>query len=156
MLMEADKRGESLILPYSGDAFSIPENVYVIGLMNTADRSIALIDYALRRRFAFFTMKPGFSTQGFKLYQKELGNPRFDRLVECLKSLNSAIEDDPDLGQNFLIGHSFICSFQKEGCTPEELVSIVDCEIAPLLEEYWFDDAEKVSGWTARLREAVR
>lgn len=74
MLIENDKRGKSLQLLYSDEQFSIPENLYIIGMMNTADRSLALLDYALRRRFAFFDIKPGFSTAGFKDYQTNLKN----------------------------------------------------------------------------------
>lgn len=88
MLIENDKRGKSLQLLYSDEQFSIPENLYIIGMMNTADRSLALLDYALRRRFAFFDIKPGFSTAGFKDYQTNLKNEKFDRLISCVEKLN--------------------------------------------------------------------
>ena len=66
MLIETDKRGVDLQLLYSDEKFSVPGHVYLIGMMNTADRSLAMLDYALRRRFAFFEMKPGFDTDGFR------------------------------------------------------------------------------------------
>ena len=72
MLIENDKRGERVQLLYSDEELLIPENIYLIGLMNTADRSIAMIDYALRRRFAFFDLKPGFYSEGFVKYQEEI------------------------------------------------------------------------------------
>ena len=72
MLIEKDKRGIELQLLYSDENFSVPANVYIIGMMNTADRSLAMLDYALRRRFSFFTMKPGFNTIGFQTYQDSL------------------------------------------------------------------------------------
>lgn len=90
MLIEADKRGEKnkIQLLYSDELFFIPKNVHIIGLMNTADRSLAMIDYALRRRFAFFDLKPGFNSNGFKNYQSELSNDKFDKLIELMNLLN--------------------------------------------------------------------
>ena len=76
MLIESDKRGVELELLYSDEKFSVPENVYIIGMMNTADRSLAMMDYALRRRFAFFEMKPGFDTEGFREYRMRLGSDK--------------------------------------------------------------------------------
>ena len=76
MLVENDKRGISLQLLYSGDKFSVPENVYIIGMMNTADRSLAMLDYALRRRFAFFEFSPAFQTNGFRKYRQEKNNKK--------------------------------------------------------------------------------
>ena len=91
MLLEADKRGEEVQLLYENEKFTIPSNIYLIGTMNTADRSLAMLDYALRRRFSFFDMKPGFETEGFKKYQTNLGNARFDRLISTVERLNMAI-----------------------------------------------------------------
>lgn len=108
MLIEADKRGEKnkIQLLYSDELFFIPKNVHIIGLMNTADRSLAMIDYALRRRFAFFDLKPGFNSNGFKNYQSELSNDKFDKLIELMNLLNEDIENDESLGEGFRIGHS--------------------------------------------------
>lgn len=72
MLIESDKRDEELILLYSGERFSVPKNIYIVGMMNTADRSLAILDYALRRRFAFYNMQPAFHTTKFKNFLKQL------------------------------------------------------------------------------------
>ena len=94
MLIENDKRGIELQLLYSNEKFAVPENVYIIGMMNTADRSLAMLDYALRRRFAFFELKPGFESEGFRAYRASLDDARFDRLIGCVERLNRAIADD--------------------------------------------------------------
>ena len=107
MLIEADKRGNDIQLLYSSDKFSVPKNVYIIGMMNTADRSLAMIDYALRRRFAFFEMKPAFESEGFREYQYRLENDKFNKLIDCVISLNQKITDDESLGEGFCIGHSY-------------------------------------------------
>ncbi len=109
-LIESDYRGEETLLAYTHKPFSVPENLYLIGMMNTADRSLALIDYALRRRFSFFEMVPGFASQGFKEYSgKYIHDETYDALVAQLISLNKAIADDPALGKGFRIGHSYLC-----------------------------------------------
>lgn len=107
MLIENDKRGNALQLLYSDEKFFVPANVYIIGMMNTADRSLAMLDYALRRRFAFFEMKPGFDSDGFREYRMALGNSKFDRLIDCVEKLNTVIEADDSLGEGFCIGHSY-------------------------------------------------
>ena len=136
-----------------GLSFSVPENLYIIGMMNTADRSLALIDYALRRRFSFFSMSPGFSTQGFKKYQKSLNNETLDELILQVEELNRQIENDATLGEGFCIGHSYFCG--QKTCTSEWMRSVVDYEIVPMLEEYWFDDKNKVLKWKNLLEEIV-
>ena len=110
MLIEKDKRGIQLQLLYSGEKFAVPKNVYIIGMMNTADRSLAMLDYALRRRFAFYEMCPGFDTDGFREYRMSLGSNRFDRLINCVESLNKVIAADESLGDGFCIGHSYFCN----------------------------------------------
>ena len=107
MLIENDKRGVSLQLLYSDEKFAVPKNIYIIGMMNTADRSLAMLDYALRRRFAFFEIKPGFGTKGFEKYKQGLENEKFDRLIACVEDLNNAISVDETLGEGFCIGHSY-------------------------------------------------
>lgn len=157
-LLEKGKRGEEIKLVYSGKSFSVPHNVYIIGLMNTADRSLAMIDYALRRRFGFFTMKPGFDTDGFQQYMSEFEGVHFPKLVNEIKELNKAITNDSALGEGFCIGHSFFCELDSHNTAEEikaHLESIVENEIIPLLEEYWFDERDNVKSWSDRLRRAV-
>ena len=156
MLIEKDKRGIELQLLYSDENFSVPANVYIIGMMNTADRSLAMLDYALRRRFSFFTMKPGFNTSGFQTYQDSLKSDAFNKLIACVKQLNSKIAEDISLGEGFCIGHSYFCGLTPEAANTQTLSSIVEYELIPLLKEYWFDEPAKIVDWSDRLRSAVK
>ena len=156
MLIETDKRGIELQLLYSDERFSVPKNLYIIGMMNTADRSLAMLDYALRRRFAFFELEPGFETDGFKAYRVRLGSERFDRLITCVERLNDAISTDDSLGEGFRIGHSYFCNLTKEKVNGNILPEIIEFEIIPLLKEYWFDEPTKVRNWSDELRSAIR
>lgn len=156
MLLENDKRGDEVQLLYSDEIFSVPKNLYVIGMMNTADRSLAMLDYALRRRFAFFDIQPGFETDGFTAYQKSLGSTKFDALIERIKELNRVIASDDSLGEGFCVGHSYFCQLTKETCTDEQLREIVEYELIPLLKEYWFDEPSKVDTWMQNLRSALQ
>lgn len=141
MLIENDYRGESIKLAYSDEMFDVPSNLYIIGMMNTADRSLAMIDYALRRRFSFFDMIPAFQTEGFKDYQKKLKNKQFDNIIDGIVKLNEVISNDDSLGQGFSIGHSYFCN-QKE-VNVEWLQNVIDYDILPMLKEYWFDDIKQ-------------
>ena len=154
MLIESDKRGVELQLLYSDEKFSVPSNVYIIGMMNTADRSLAMLDYALRRRFAFFEMKPGFDTDGFREYRMGLESEKFDRLINCIGNLNAVIAADDSLGEGFCIGHSYFCNLKK--ANDQALSGIVEYEIIPLLKEYWFDEPVKVKDWISNLRSAIK
>lgn len=145
MLIEKDYRGTKATLAYSSTTFSVPKNLYMIGMMNTADRSLAMIDYALRRRFSFYEMEPGFHSEGFKAYQASLQNETFNVLIEQIVELNREINADDSLGAGFRIGHSYFCG-QKE-CTEEWMKSVVYYDIIPMLQEYWFDDRQKVQRW---------
>lgn len=156
MLIESDKRGIQLQLLYSGEKFAVPKNVYIIGMMNTADRSLAMLDYALRRRFAFYEMRPGFDTNGFREYRMGLGSEKFDRLIHCVESLNNVIAADESLGDGFCVGHSYFCNLTAETVTDRALSAIVEYELIPLLKEYWFDEPLKVKDWTNNLRSAVK
>ena len=156
MLIEKDKRGIELQLLYSDENFSVPPNVYIIGMMNTADRSLAMLDYALRRRFSFFTMKPGFNTIGFQTYQDSLKSDAFKKLISCIKQLNSKIAADISLGEGFCIGHSYFCGLTAKTATVRTLTSIIEYELIPLLKEYWFDEPEKNIDWSDRLRSTVK
>ena len=154
MLIENDKRGNSLQLLYSDEKFNVPSNVYIIGMMNTADRSLAMLDYALRRRFAFYTMNPGFNSDGFRAYKRKLASSKMDKLIACVESLNSVIAADDSLGEGFCIGHSYFCNI--EDATDTVLSNIVEYELVPLLKEYWFDEPIKVKDWTNNLRSAIK
>lgn len=156
MLIEKDKRGIELQLLYSDENFSVPPNVYIIGMMNTADRSLAMLDYALRRRFSFFTMKPGFNTIGFQTYQDSLKSDAFNKLISCIKQLNSKIAADISLREGFCIGHSYFCGLTAKTATVQTLTSIIEYELIPLLKEYWFDEPEKIIDWSDRLRSTVK
>lgn len=145
MLIERDYRGTKATLAYNGLTFSVPRNLYIIGMMNTADRSLAMIDYALRRRFSFFEVEPGFDSDGFIQYQNGLNNEALNELVARVKDLNKEIALDKSLGKGFCIGHSYFCG--RDVCTEEWLHSIVDYDILPMLSEYWFDDATKLQRW---------
>ena len=145
MLIERDYRGTKATLAYNGLSFSVPKNLYIIGMMNTADRSLAMIDYALRRRFSFFEVEPGFDSEGFIHYQNSLNNETLNKLVNKVKDLNREISLDKSLGKGFCIGHSYFCG--RDVCTEEWLHSIVDYDILPMLSEYWFDDANKLQRW---------
>lgn len=151
VLLEADKRGKPATLAYTDEPFSVPGNLYVIGMMNTADRSLALIDYALRRRFSFFEMKPAFTSEGFQQYQNSLANENFNTVVRAITELNHDIIDDPALGKGFCIGHSYLCGTSKDKIKDEWLRAVLRYDIIPLLEEYWFDEPEKLESWKSRL-----
>ena len=122
--------------------------------MDTADRSLAMLDYALRRRFAFYEMKPAFESDGFRAYRMELDNPKFDRLITCVENLNNAITADESLGEGFCIGHSYFCNL--DDASDQTLSSIVEYELIPLLKEYWFDEPMKVKDWSSNLRSAIK
>ena len=152
MLIESDHRGEKITLAYNGMPFYVPENLYIIGMMNTADRSLALIDYALRRRFSFFEIEPAFTSDGFLHYQAALDNETFNALVEQIKKLNLEIKNDPVLGPGFRIGHSYFCLDDPAACTTDWMCSVVEFDILPTLAEYWFDAPDKLHRWEENLR----
>ena len=154
MLIENDKRGNALQLLYSDEKFFVPANVYIIGMMNTADRSLAMLDYALRRRFAFFEMEPAFENERFRTYRMELNSVKFNRLIDCVEKLNSVIASDDSLGDGFCIGHSYFCNLTE--VTDKVLSNIVEYEMVPLLKEYWFDEPSKVRDWTDMLRSSIK
>lgn len=147
MLIENSKRGETATLLYTKEPFTVPENLYIIGLMNTADRSLALIDYALRRRFSFYTLDPAFDKTSFK-HNIIAGNDVKQKLVDKIIELNKQIETDSNLGRGFTIGHSYLCVADS---SKETLKAIVKYEIIPLLEEYWYDEPSKVENWSNEL-----
>ena len=160
MLIEADKRGSEYAIPLtysnSGERFSVPANVHVLGLMNTADRSLAMVDYALRRRFAFETLRPAYRTEEFREYLIEAGVDRslVNRIEDRISAINERIREDKDLGPGFQIGHSYFVP--DDGVdSPDErwFRTIVDTQIEPLLREYWFDRPETVDELLETLRQ---
>jgi MoxR-like ATPase len=159
MLIEHDKRSPawSVRLAYSDQPFYVPANLYIIGLMNTADRSLAMVDYALRRRFAFFDLKPQFSSPAFKLSLIERGASEnlASKIVIRMLGVNEQIaKDKTNLGPGFCIGHSFFCSDGADAVLDDAWYSrVIRTEIAPLLREYWFDDSKRAEDEIARLLE---
>ena len=160
MLIEADKRSPeyAVTLIYSSpkDAdFFIPPNVYLLGTMNTADRSIALVDYALRRRFGFATLKPQFNSPTFRelLIERGVAKELLDLIVDRMGDLNKEISsDETNLGPGFAIGHSFFCpSDSSVSINDEWYERVIDTEIVPLLREYWFDDPKRSDQWRKKL-----
>lgn len=160
MLIETDKRGEKhkLNLVYGGTAFYIPENLHIIGMMNTSDRSLAMIDYALRRRFSFYTMQPAFENadqNGFGDYTADIQCELYHSVIAKIRELNDTIRKDSTLGKGFEIGHSYFAPENKSEINDEWVRGVVEYEIIPLIEEYWFDDDKKVDEWTKALYQAI-
>ena len=153
-LIDKDYRGVPMKLANYDKPIVIPKNVYIIGLMNTADRSLAMLDFALRRRFQFFTLEPAFESPQFKAYKERLNNKLFDNVIDAIAKLNKeVISKDPTLGKGFCIGHSYFCN-QKE-VNGTWLNNIVEYEIIPMLQEYWFDDEAKFEEQSEELRNAL-
>jgi hypothetical protein len=152
MLIEPDKRGKehAIQLAYSqnaGERFYIPENLHLIGMMNTADRSLAMVDYALRRRFRFITLRPEFSSDAFgKFLTTASAAPELTKkIVNRMNALNEVISADAkNLGPGYQIGHSYFCP--RNGMKPSEdwYRRVIESEIVPLIQEYWFDNEQKV------------
>ena len=148
MLVEGDKRKETVKLVYKNEMFGVPSNVYIIGMMNTADRSLALMDYALRRRFSFFEVEPAFNKDSFKDHISSYISTEsvVDKILKRFTELNAKIADEESsgLGKGFCIGHSYFCVKPVTGQSDEAWYSsIIKYEIVPLLEEYWWDDKRK-------------
>lgn len=160
MLIETDKRGEKhkLNLVYGGTAFYIPENLHIIGMMNTADRSLAMIDYALRRRFSFYTMQPAFENanqNGFGDYKADIQCKLYHSVIAKIRELNDTIRKDSTLGKGFEIGHSYFAPENKSDIDDEWVRCVVEYEIIPLIEEYWFDNDDQVNKWTKELYHSI-
>ena len=157
MLLEADKRNEQVSPLYSRHddlLFSIPDNVHLIGTMNIADRSLALVDYALRRRFAFVTLEPQFNSGLFSdwLEKQGVSGAIIQQIKERMTVLNSRISNDSQLGEAFRIGHSFFCQKPAQGYSDDWFKEIIETEIIPLLEEYWHDNRSQLNDAIAELQ----
>ena len=134
--------------PRAGEPdFFVPENLYIIGMMNFADRSLALVDYALRRRFAFKTLVPEYKNEAFSnwLVNRSMPKHLVNQIVDRMTELNQSIEIDESLGENYCVGHSYFCPNESDlsGKDRNWYDGIIKTEIIPLLEEYWFDDRGK-------------
>ncbi|MEH6714292.1 MrcB family domain-containing protein [Parasphingorhabdus flavimaris] len=165
LLVEGDKRERAnnpkkewtVQLAYSHpeeQEFWVPDNLFILGMMNTADRSLSLVDYALRRRFAFADLSPQFGSPGFlnNLQAANVPLVQVENIVRKMEELNAEIgADRVNLGPGFCVGHSFF--------VPQELVKdaqtwfarVVRTEIYPLLQEYWFDEPTKAEKWRDKL-----
>ena len=155
VLIENDKRDTYRVdLAYQGKNedyknFTIPSNLYIIGLMNTADRSLALMDFALRRRFAFYRINPLFEEEKFKTYAQNI--PYLNDIIPFIKKLNDKIKDDESLGEGFMIGHRYFSNFKEKESQEEiknKLELILEYEIEPMLKEYWYDEKDKLKDYT--------
>lgn len=154
MLIEADKRGDEFAVPLvyrraDEPRFFIPSNLYLVGLMNVADRSLAIVDYALRRRFSYFDLSPQFDSPKFRqwLVDRSMPQPMIDLIVERMNALNDQISMDSLLGENYRVGHSYFCPKGDDFSTFDRtwFDAIVKTEIGPLLKEYWFDNPSKAN-----------
>jgi MoxR-like ATPase len=164
ILIEADKRGEEYGLPLAygrpdDDPFSVPRNLYLLGLMNTADRSLAMVDYALRRRFAFYVLEPRFGSEKFRqfLHLRGADPTLIETIVSRMSALNNEIASDTvRLGPGYQIGHSFFTpGDETQALDIAWYQRVIRYEISPLLNEYWFEDPEKAEVWTVRLCEGL-
>lgn len=155
-LIEADKRGaeNSVTLLYSQETFYVPENLLIIGTMNSADRSLAMLDFALRRRFSFVDIDPKFASDKFQQEIAQLNSPRLSRLIDCIQDLNSAITEDESLGRGFCVGHSYVSGLTADNID-DRLPSIVNYELIPLLSEYFYDDPARLQYWSDQLHTAI-
>ena len=153
-LIENDKRGpeNAVKILYSENDmnFYIPSNLYFICAMNTADRSLKMVDYALRRRFSFFEFKPEFNKPEFKnfLKNKNVNAKTIDRIVNNISKVNQQISDDNfELGDGYCIGHSYFCpkGNLSDSFGDQWYEQIIEYEIKPLINEYYFDKPDQAS-----------
>jgi hypothetical protein len=159
MLIESDKRGKGHAIPLaysqsSDEKFYIPENLHLIGMMNTADRSLAMVDYALRRRFRFVTLRPEFASGEFQKFLTQAGASLdlVKKIVARMSALNDVIAaDTKNLGPGYQIGHSYFCP--RNGIKADEAWyrRVIHSEITPLIQEYWFDNEQKIKEQRALL-----
>ncbi len=145
MLIESDRRGEYVTMGYSNKKFTVPNNVYLIGTINTASRASAQLEVAIRRRFAFVTLKPAFN-EGWRRAIQESGvsTVMVNRILLAVEKMNKEIIGDIQLGPGYAIGHSFFTSKPEYMDEQEWYDGILTFEIIPLLEEYFFDRPEIV------------
>jgi 5-methylcytosine-specific restriction enzyme B len=146
MLIERDKRDEYVTMGYSKKKFTVPSNVYLIGTMNTADRSLAQLEVALRRRFAFVTLQPAFNEKWYKSVQESgVSGGMLQRITNTVTKINHEIVNDFQLGQGYAIGHSFFTGKPDDMDEVAWYQGVIMFEIQPLLEEYFFDRPDIVT-----------
>ncbi len=162
LLLEPDKRGpaHALRLPYAPPEmprFFVPDNLYVIGTLNLADRSLAPLDYALRRRFAFVSMRPQLGAPLRQLLAtRPVPAPLIDLLTERLAALNHVIAADPELGPDFEIGHSYFCAPPTDPAETDDWLRLIfEQEIGPLLADYWREQPERAATQLRKLLEGL-
>ena len=166
-LIDKDHRGESIKLANSDEEykeFEIPKNVYIIGLMNTADRSLAMLDIALQRRFEFLPLMPAFETKSFKKYMDSLKSDIFKEVINRIIKLNKEIEKEPALGEGYCIGHSYFCISKDREKEYKEcmkdikawLKDVIHYEIIPILRSYCFDEKETFDRLSTPLLEVFK
>lgn len=154
-LIEKTHRNEKITLKYNKEKFYVPSNLFIIGTMNTADRGLTVLDYALRRRFSFYDMMPAFDCEEFKNKMGLSFNKYLLKVLKQIRILNKEIAEDELLGPGFMIGHSYFLTSSL--INNEILNNIIEYEIIPLLKEYWFDDIDnKAERWAEKLRLAIR
>ncbi len=158
-LLEVDKRKEEYALAlsyprYDNERVYVPDNLYVIGTMNVADRSLALLDFALRRRFAFYNLEPIFGDSWRLWVSRQCGiSDEFLRKIAArLDELNKTISENKSLGARFKIGHSYVTPNEKINDPDNWFNHVVETEIGPLLDEYWFDDPDTARNNKNKLR----
>ncbi|XKE94442.1 AAA family ATPase [Metaplanococcus flavidus] len=152
MLIERDKRDEFVTMGYSKKKFTVPSNLHLIGTMNTADRSLAQLEVALRRRFAFVTLKPAFNEKWRQHMIKEnVSAEMISKIQQTAEKLNHEIINDYQLGSGYAIGHSFFSAKPDDISEYNWFDGIMNFEILPLLEEYYFDRPEEVERLTEEI-----
>lgn len=163
-LLEDSKRTaeEAVELAYrqrEGERIFIPKNLHVIGTMNIADRSLALVDLALRRRFAFVNLEPQFNDlwRQWCIEKGGLAAADVDLIAARMTALNAQIGEDRSLGTQYRIGHSYVTPAEGARITDTRqwFRDVVDTELVPLLEEYWFDAPDRVKSAASVLREGL-
>lgn len=160
-LLENTKRSraDAIELAYRkqpGERVHVPDNLYIIGTMNVADRSLALVDLALRRRFAFVSLEP-ILNDSWAAWCSDRGidGETIDFIRTQMTALNDEISSDRSLGPQFRIGHSYVTPNETVEDAKTWFKDVIETEIGPLLEEYWFDAPERATEAMARLRNGL-
>lgn len=142
-----------------GIAAEIPNDFSGIPVLNNMKATFYAFEGDERRKdgdIDKLDLRPGFDSEGFRAYQAELDNEKFDRLVQCVESLNEKIAADESLGEGFCIGHSYFCNIAPDKLDDNKLSGIVEYELIPMLKEYWYDEPLRVKEWSNLLRSAIK